>query len=79
MVVCLPGKICGVKLSRGSVSVANSILAAFEMGLFCAIPVRQSLPTRLNPREERGLRNGETRQKQSRYVALPQTAYKYGL
>jgi len=31
--------------SRSSVSRANSILAAFEMSLCCAIPVRQSLPT----------------------------------
>jgi hypothetical protein len=37
----------GEKLSRKHVSCANSILAAFEIGLCCAIPVRQSLPTAL--------------------------------
>jgi hypothetical protein len=39
------GCITREKLSRSCVSWANSILAAFEMSLCCAIPVRQSLPT----------------------------------
>jgi len=38
-------RIAREKLSRSSVTCANSILAAFEMSLCCAIPVQQSLPT----------------------------------
>ena len=33
------------KLSYRSIRLPNSILAAFEMSLYCAIPIRQSLPT----------------------------------
>jgi hypothetical protein len=38
-------RIAREKLSRSSVSCAKSILAAVEMSLCCAIPVRQFLPT----------------------------------
>ena len=50
---CVVSGALGDKLSRSSVSCANSILAAFEMSLCCAIPILQPLhrfqKDRLNP------------------------------
>src|SRR5215475_15222249 len=33
------------KLSYSSIRPTNSILPAFELSLYCAVPLRQSLPT----------------------------------